>query len=332
MLKKTSLIITLMLLAFSSVLSACGSNESSGDQKEKVIIGYFPNLNHAAAIVAKEKKFFEEQLGDGVEVEYMTFPDGSAFMTALKTGDIQAGIVGPGPAMNNFTTGVPVNVIAGASTGGTVILARADSGIDKPEDLEGKVFVSPRVGCTHDVQFETSMKELGITSERIGGTMKHVTGKPATYENLFKAGKIDVATAPEPWASVLEAKVGAKVIFDSNQVAFGNTLPAAVLVSNSNLVNENPEMVQKIVNAHIKATEFIDANTDEAIDLTIKGIKDVTGQDLEREIIVKAWDRIDFTYQIDKDAIQKFGDSSFDLKFLKEKPDFTGFVDDQFIN
>lgn len=318
------------------VLSACGAKETATEagaeaEKEKIILGYFPNLNHAATMIAKEKQYYEKELGDNVTVEYLTFADGSAFMTALKTGEIQAGLVGPGPAMNNFITGAPVNIIAAASTGGTVIVAREGSGIEKPEDIDGKTFVSPRVGCTHDVQFETYMKEIGITSERIGGTMKHATGKPATYENLFKAEKVDVATVPEPWASVLEAKVGAKVVVDTDEISFGKTLPAAVLVSNSDLVKEQPELVQKIVNAHKQATDFINNNPEQAIDITLKSIKEITGQDLERDIIANAWKRIDFTYNIDKEAIQAFGDSSYDLKFFKEKPDFTGFVNDEFI-
>lgn len=74
-------------------------------------------------MIAKEKGYYEEALGDQVDIEYKTFPDGGAFMTALKTGEIDAGLVGPAPVMNNYSNGADVKIIAGASSGGTVVVA-----------------------------------------------------------------------------------------------------------------------------------------------------------------------------------------------------------------
>ncbi|HLQ96332.1 MAG TPA: ABC transporter substrate-binding protein, partial [Pseudogracilibacillus sp.] len=88
-------ILILFVLGGLLVVSACTAESSS---KEKVKIGYFPNLNHAPAMVAKEKKLFEEHLDDDTEIEYVTFSGGSDFMTALASDEIQAGLVGPGPA------------------------------------------------------------------------------------------------------------------------------------------------------------------------------------------------------------------------------------------
>lgn len=317
------------------ILSACGGESSasgSSGEKEKVVIGYFPNLNHAPAMVAKEKQMYEKQLGDDVEVEYRTFPDGSAFMTALATGDIQGGLVGPGPAMNNFISGVDVEVIAASSTGGTVIVSRKGSGVKTAEDIKEHTFISPRVGCTHDVQFETYMKKLGITSNRTSGTMKHVTGKPAQYTTIFENGDVDVAATPEPWGSVLEAEVGANVVIDSDEISFGKTLPAAVFVTSSDLAENNPELVQHLVDAHKESVDYINENQAEAIDITINSIDEITGHKLDHDVMESAWERTDFVYEIDQDAIQDFGDSSYDLQFLKEKPDFTDFVDASFIN
>src|SRR5699024_2002673 len=85
-------------------------------------------------------------------------------------------------------------------------------------------FISPHVGCTHDVQFETFMKEnFDTTSNRTGGTMEHVTGKPAQYTTLFEEEEVDVATAPEPWASVLEEEQDANVVIDTPEVSLIST-------------------------------------------------------------------------------------------------------------
>ncbi|EGA90624.1 ABC transporter (substrate-binding protein) [Planococcus donghaensis MPA1U2] len=317
-------------LTLAGGLAACGSPDASEDSSS-VTIGYFPNLDHVPAMVAKDLELYEKNLVDGTTVDYVTFADGSDFMTALKTGDIDAGLVGPGPAMNNYTNGADVTMIAGGASGGTVVMARNGSGIDSVEDFAGKTFITPRVGCTHDVQFETFMKEQGITSNRIGGQMLHQTGNPAQYEALFATEKVDVAVAPEPWASVLKQNTGAKVIIEPDEISFGTTLPASVLVTSSKLIKENPEMVQGIVNAHKEATKFITENPDQAKEITINTIDDITGQKLETSIIDGAWENMIFDTALSSEEIQAFGDSSFDLKFLKEQPDFALLTDTQFL-
>src|SRR5699024_2179656 len=162
------------------ILSACGGNsEASGNgESETITIGYFPNLNHAPAMVAKQKEMYEDHLGENVNVEYQTFPDGATFMKALAAGEIQGGLVGPGPAMNSFISGVDAQIIGASSTGGTVIVSRNGSGIKSWEDVEGKTYISPRVGRTHDDQFATNMQERGITTQRNGGSMIHVPDEP----------------------------------------------------------------------------------------------------------------------------------------------------------
>ncbi|CDQ40819.1 MULTISPECIES: ABC transporter substrate-binding protein [Virgibacillus] len=314
-----------------SVLAACGNNETDGEQKE-ITIGYFPNINHVAGMVAEEKNLYAETLPDGTKVNYQYFPDGSAFMTALETGEIEGGLVGPGPAMNHFVSGAKVNIVAAGSTGGTVIMARNNAGIETPDDLAGKTFISPRVGCTHDVQFEAQMKEeYNLTSDRVNGEMKHVTGKPATYHSMFTSGKIDAATVPEPWASVIEAEGSGEVLIDTSEVAWGESLPAAVFVTSQDLTKNNPELVQHIVDGHKKATEFIQENPEEAKTIAIDKINEITDQKLSKSVIDNAWKRIDFTYNIEADVLQDFSNASYDLAFLKEKPDLKGLVDKSFI-
>ncbi|MFZ0445043.1 MAG: ABC transporter substrate-binding protein [Bacillus sp. (in: firmicutes)] len=326
--KKWLLSLTLLLVMV--VLAACGgdSEESAAGEKEKVIIGYFPNIDHAPAMVAREKGYYEEALGENVEVEYKTFPDGGTFMTALKSGEIDAGLVGPGPVLNNYSNGADVKIIGGASSGGTVVVASEQSGIESLEDMKGKTFITPGIGCTHDVQFETYLMEQGIeelASSRIGGSIKHVTGNPATYQGMFETGKVDLAAVPEPWASIL-VENGAKVIVSTEEIAYGENLPNVVLVASGDLVNDKKEVVQALVDAQQKSVEFINNNVEETQDIAIKAIKDLTKQEMDKDIVAKAMARITYTTEIDEEVLKEFGQSSFDLEFLKEQPNFDGLV------
>jgi len=327
--KKWLLSLTLLLVI--GVLAACGgdSEESAAGEKEKVIIGYFPNIDHAPAMVAREKGYYEEALGEKVEIEYKTFPDGGTFMTALKSGEIDAGLVGPGPVLNNYSNGADVKIIGGASSGGTVVVASEQSGIESLEDMKGKTFITPGIGCTHDVQFETYLMEQGIeelASSRIGGSIKHVTGNPATYQGMFETGKVDLAAVPEPWASIL-VENGAKVVVSTEEIAYGENLPNVVLVASGDLVNDKKEIVQGLVDAQQKSVDFINNNQEESQDIAIKAIKDLTKQEMDKDIVAKAMARITYTTKIDEEVLKEFGQSSFDLEFLKEQPNFDGLVD-----
>lgn len=331
--KKSWLAVSALFLLVMGVLSGCGSSSSgSGDGKEKVVIGYFPNIDHVPAMVAREKALYEKALGDDYTVEYKTFPDGGAFMTALKTGDIDGGLVGPAPVMNNYTSGADVKIVAGASSGGTVIIASKESGITSVEELDGATFITPGIGCTHDVQMETFLKDFGLSSARIGGTMKHVTGNPAQYAGMFESKKVDAAAVPEPWASVLSIEYGAKILVDSNEISFGTTLPNTIFVTTGKLIDEKKELVEKLVTAHQESVDFIAENPEESKEIAIKSIKESTNQELSKEVVDSAWERIRFTNEVDAEVIQEFANSSFDLKFLKEKPDFKELIDTQFIN
>ncbi|MDF0727970.1 aliphatic sulfonate ABC transporter substrate-binding protein [Cytobacillus sp. S13-E01] len=325
---------TLAAFVFLLVLAGCGTSEGASGSKDskKVIIGYFPNIDHAPAMVAREKGYFESQLGEDVTIEYKTFPDGGAFMTALKTGEIHAGLVGPGPVMNNFTNGADVKIIAGASSGGTHILASKESGIESVDDFDGQTFITPGVGCTHDVQMETFLKNLGITSARIGGTLKHVTGNPAQYKGMFESGKVQIAAVPEPWASLLVKEAGAKIIVDSTEISFGETLPNTILVTNSKFIEEDKDVIQQIVNANKEAVDFINANPEESKTIMMDSIKEITNQELDADVVDMAWGKIRFTTEVNQEVIQEFANASFDLKFLKEKPDFANLIDTQFID
>ncbi|MCM3160841.1 aliphatic sulfonate ABC transporter substrate-binding protein [Metabacillus litoralis] len=331
---RKGLLFALISILLVGVLAACGTGESSNTSgsgsTEEVVIGYFPNIDHVPAMISREKGYYEEALGENVKVTYKTFPDGAAFMTALKTGEIQAGLVGPGPVMNNYANGADVKIIAGASSGGTVVVASAKSGVQSVEDVSGKTFITPGVGCTHDVQMETFLKDLGITSARIGGTLKHVTGNPAQYGAMFESGKVDLAAVPEPWASQL-VNDGAKIIVDTDEITYGTTLPNTVLVTSGKLIEENKELVANIVKAHEQGVNFINENPEEARDIVIKAIKDITDQELDPAIVDSAWERVTYTTEVNADVVQEFANSSYELKFLKEKPEFGDLIDTSFL-
>lgn len=59
---------------------------------------------------------------------------------------IDIGYAGPGPMLEAFSRKGNIRIIAGVSKGGTAMIVRADSKIQKVEQLKGKTIAIPQFG------------------------------------------------------------------------------------------------------------------------------------------------------------------------------------------
>lgn len=316
--KKIILLSTFIIIA--GLLSACGSSES-------VSIGYFPNLDHAAGIVGKEKGFFEEELTN-VDVDFVNFPNGNDFIEALDSGSIQLGYVGPGPAINYFLSGGDIVVLGAAANGATLIVAREDSGIETLEDFANKSFGSPGNGCTHNVQLEVMLQEIGLITSRRGGEVEHEPRiSPANTMIRFEQGDIDVYTAPEPWGTHLVEELGAKVILEWDEVFLGEQLPSVVVVTTTKFLKENPEQVDQFLRAHKRSIEFAQQNEKETLETINELIYNLSQTRFSDTVLEKAWQRMVVTSETHAEALQAWATASYELNFIDNEPNLDGFVD-----
>jgi NitT/TauT family transport system substrate-binding protein len=94
-------------------------------------IGYFPNINHAQAVIGLGNGDFQKELGD-VKVETQIFNAGPSAIEALFADRIDVTYVGSNPAINGYikSDGQGLRIIAGAASGGAVFVVRNDAGIN----------------------------------------------------------------------------------------------------------------------------------------------------------------------------------------------------------
>ncbi|QOY36340.1 aliphatic sulfonate ABC transporter substrate-binding protein [Anaerobacillus isosaccharinicus] len=313
--------VTLLALLL-GVLAACGSSKS-----ESVAIGFFPNLDHAAAIVGKEKGFFEEEM-TGKELDFTSFPNGNDFIEALDNNAIQLGYVGPGPAINYFLAGGDIVVLGAAANGATLIVAREGSGIETLEDFAGKSFCTPGNGCTHNVQLEIMLQDMGLTTTRRGGVVDHQPRvNPANMMIMFESGEIDAAAAPEPWGTYLVEEFGAKVITEWNEVYLGETLASVVVVTTPKFLKENPEAVDQFLKAHKRAVDYTYENTADTLVTINDHLFNISQQRLPESVLENAWKRMVVTTETHADALQAWATASYELNFIDNEPNLEGFVD-----
>ncbi|MCG7345932.1 aliphatic sulfonate ABC transporter substrate-binding protein [Sporosarcina sp. ACRSL] len=320
---KKSLIITVLGVLVAGVLAACGNSSSSGNQSVK--IGYFPNLTHIATIVALENGYFEEEFGEDVTIETKTVSNGGLFMEAMTTKSIDVGTVGPGPLLNFYVKNPSFRLISGAVNGGAVLVASDGGGVSKLADLDGKKVAIPVIGSTQDVMLRKALKEVNLETTSNGGTVELFAAAPADTATLFVQNSVDAAATQEPWGNILETQANGKLILDWDEFAWGKESTNTVVAASDEFL-KNKEFANAYLNAHKRAVEFIQQNPEEAQDLVIKHIQDLTGKEISAEETSAAFAKLEVTTEVNEQVIQEMADISKEAGYITSS-DIEGMID-----
>ncbi len=309
-----------------TVFSGCGNSK---DEKT-VNVAFFPNITHAQAMIMQSKNMFEESLGDEYTVKWTSFNAGPAEVEALKSEEIDIGYIGPVPAISaNVTTNGDVNIIAGATNGGQVLIARDDANIKSVKDLENKTVAIPQEGNTQHLALLKLLSDNGLKATSSGGTVNVTAVSNSDVESLFDQGELDAALVPEPWGSVIEnsENIKASVVLDYDEIWRNGDYPVAVVVVRKEFMEENPDIVEKFLEAHNEATLYIKDNISESAKIVNSKIEELTGSKSDETLFEKAFSRIVFTTDVSSEAISEYAEINKQEGFITTLPDDT-IIDD----
>jgi NitT/TauT family transport system substrate-binding protein len=171
------------------------STGSSGNKIKVLNIGYFPNINHAQAVIGLGNNNFQKALGNDVQIHTYTFNAGPTAIEAFIAKRIDVAYVGPNPAINGYVVseGKDLRIISGASSGGAVFVVRNDSGINSAKDFANKKFASPQLGNTQDVALRKYLQDNGYKTKENGGNVEVIPAENADILVLFLKKQIDGA-------------------------------------------------------------------------------------------------------------------------------------------
>lgn len=311
-----------------AVIAGCGSEEQPA---EEVRIGYFPNLTHISTVIALQNGYFEEEFGEDIAIETMTFPNGSAFMEAMSTDEFDIGTVGPSPATTTYMRNPAHSIIAGAVNGGAVLATAEGSGIESVEDLDGKSVAVPTIGSTQDIMLRKALHEVGLDIDDSGGTVSLNPQAPADTSTLFLQGDVDAAATQEPWGVFLENQADADILLDEDEFGWGADSTMTVVTARNAFTETNPELTEAYLRAHVRAIEFIEENTEEAVGIFVDHITDITGSELSKEETLEASDRLYPTHEIDEEVLQEMATISFEADYISSD-DIDGLINTEFID
>ena len=296
------------------------SSHTEINSSDVLRVGYFPNINHAQAVIGIGNGDFQKEIGD-VKLEAQIFNAGPSAIEALFANRIDVSYVGPNPAINGYlkSDGQGLRIIAGASSGGAVFVIRNDSGINSVHDFAGKKFASPQLGNTQDVALRSYLLKNGYKTSENGGTVQVIPATNADIVTMLDKKEIDGAWVPEPWGAKLIKEANCKIFLDERDLWPEGKFSTAMLVVRTDYLNSHPDVIKRLLVAHVRETIWIENNKDQAINNFNDQVMKLTGKTIPNDEISDALSRMEITYDPIKDSIYKSADNAYGLGFLGDK-------------
>ncbi|HST31597.1 MAG TPA: ABC transporter substrate-binding protein [Chthoniobacterales bacterium] len=310
--------------ALASWIAAFALISGSALGETKIRIGHFSNITHAQGVIAhalsrQGKGWFEQRLGTDTKIEWFVYNAGPSAMEAIFANSIDLTYVGPGPALNAYTksNGAEIRLIAGAADGGAGLIVQPDQNLKAPADFRGKKIATPQLGNTQDISCRAWLTEGGLKITQLGGDASVIPTANPDQLGLFKGKQIDAVWTVEPWLTRIEKEAAGKVIVEETDTA------TTILVSRAKFLNQQRDLVRKILQAHMELTDWIAKNPDEAQRLIKAELLAETRSDMSPDTIATGWKRIAFTSEIPRASVEKFVQNSVRAGFIKTAPDLS---------
>jgi len=226
-------------------------------QKLTIAVGGKAAFYYLPLTIAEQRGYFKEE---GLNVEIVDFAGGSAALRAVVGGsaDVVSGAYEHTinlQANRQFFTAFVLQGRAPAISLGVSSKAKYQS----PADLKGmKIGVSAPGSSTNMMVTyfltKNGMKASDVSFISVG------TGNAALA--AIRSGQIDALSNVDPVMTMLEQKGDVKIIADTRTLegtnkVFGGPMPAGCLYAPEDFVKKNPNTVQALTNAMVKALRWL---------------------------------------------------------------------------
>ena len=309
---------------------------NSGESESKILrIGYFPNINHAQAVIGLGNGDFQRALGDDVEVRTQIFNAGPSAIEALFANQIDVTYIGSNPAINGYvvSNGEGLRIISGAASGGAVFVVRNDAGINSVTDLANKKFASPQLGNTQDVALRKYLLDNGYKTKEKGGNVEVLPVENADILTLMIKKDIQGAWVPEPWGARLVKEANGRIFLDERELWPNGEFVTAHIIARTDYLEKNPRIISKLLEAHIDETKWINENPDEAMRLFNVELQKLTGKTIPVNEFEEGFSRMTLTWDPVKESLFESANNAFEIGFLGDKrPDLSKIYDLTILN
>lgn len=269
---KRILSILLAVTMIITLLSGCGSkgtdqpsqsnsgDQASGGEKTKVVISEFRALGWLPAHVAYQNGYFAEE---GLDVEFAVYGDGPVAFQGMHAGDSQFCLLSVEPVMRAYEEGLESTFIAAVQN--TRLYAFVGSkDITDVKQLKGKSIFAGAPGSAPYSFVSNILKNAGLNPESdvTFVNMQYGASMAALAQGTIAASYMNVDNRIE------FEKIDGNVLVDTidmetRKEVFGSELfEGEIITTTKKFAEENPETVQKFVNAIVKGAKWIQEHSD----------------------------------------------------------------------
>lgn len=231
--------------------------ETPKAEPTRVNVIYHPTIGGSTAIAtAINEGYFEEE---NLDVRLQMYTSGPPEIAAMVAGQADIGFIGSGAAWLAFSG--QVNIIALDNIALTEeIITRADSGIASIADLKGKT-IAVQEGAAGYTLLIIALKEAGLAPTDV----KILNISNDNLASTFKDDSIDAWAGWKPATTSLKAALGeGNYTLLANNATYPDYAFPSTWVVSKDFVANNPDVVQRFVNALTKAQIYRAENGNQA--------------------------------------------------------------------
>lgn len=254
-----------LMLALATTVAFAGSALAA--DSVRISVGSY-NLNNLPFPVAQGLGLYEKE---GLDVTVENFASGgSKTLQALVAGstDIAVGFYDHTIQMQSQNKAV-VAFVQLARNSGLVLAGGKTSKFDpaKPETIKGAKIGITSPGSSSDFFVRYYLQRNGLSADDVSLIG---VGSGSAAVAALEQGKVDLLVNYDPAATFIEAKGVGKILIDARsddgaKAIYGGIYPTSVLYATQSYIEDNPETVQKVTNATVKALEWMNSHSAEEI-------------------------------------------------------------------
>ncbi len=309
--KKRFLSLLLMLTLSISLLSGCKSSSTESEETtaettesvEVILNEVAHSIFYAPMYVAIEEGYFAEE---GIDLTLVTGFGADKTMTAVLSGEADIGFMGSEASIYTYNEGANdyvVNFAQLTQRAGNFLVAREEMEDFEWSDLKGSLVLGGRKGGMPQMVFEYILRQNGIDPAADLEIDQSIDfGSTAA---AFAGGQGDFTVEFEPHATSLESEGKGYVVASLGEDS--GYVPYTAFSAKQSYIDENPDIIQRFVNALQKGMNYVQTHTPEEIAAIIQPQFKETDLDTITKIVTRYYEQDTWK----KDLI--FSEEAFDL-------------------
>ena len=258
---RSILLLISSLIILSVSLIGCTNNTYDNNLTKVTVSEVTHSVFYAPQYVAIKLGFFEEE---GIDLELINSQGADKVMTAVLSNQVDIGFAGPEAAIYVYNEGKEdyAQVFAQVTQkDGSFLVSRELIEDFKWTDLRGKHILPGRKGGVPYMTLQYIIEQHGLdinTDLNFDNSISY-----DTMNSAFAAGTGDFVTIFEPTATVFENEEKGYIVASLGEDS--GEIPYTAYFTNKSFIEENPELIQKFVNALYKGQQWVATHTDSEI-------------------------------------------------------------------